>query len=274
MSDITTPKPWLTIVTVNRDDLAGLSRTLLSVSIQDLSGVEHIIIDSSHNPVTKSDAGKNMTSLHHYTIEWTPAVGVYAAMNLGIRRSHGEYILFLNSGDIFHSRFVVNHLRRSIEMSKHVWFYGKVEKINRSGSRQSQKEFDFDEEFARRFRAGRFPQQPGMLVNTKLMRDLLGFNEEYRIAGDYELMLRLSRLTKPLELNFTVTDFEIGGVSTTNWRQSLTEARIAREKVYELGFGARSIERLLSVPVFLKSCFYHLFLRRVKEFKFKLYFLN
>jgi len=251
--------PWLTIVSVHKDDSNGLSRTLASVRIQDLIGVEHTIIDSSRNPVTESDLDRIAPKLHKVDLEWSEPRGVYAAMNLGIQGARGKYTLFLNAGDVFHSGSVVSSLRQSVYLFDPLWLYGRVNLVDASGEHRPQKSFNYSREYARKFRSGRFPQQPGMLVRTDLLRDLGGFNEIYRIASDYEFMLRLSQVAEPMRVEFVITDFKTGGLSTTNWRKSLMEACRARETVYELGPAGRIAERFRSIRVYVRAFGYRLF---------------
>ena len=91
----------LTIITINYNNASGLERTLSSIREQELEHVEYVIIDggSKDNSVSLIEANRDIIDF------WVsePDKGVYDAMNKGIEKANGEYILFLNSGDHFYN---------------------------------------------------------------------------------------------------------------------------------------------------------------------------
>ena len=93
--------PLISIITVNYNNLDGLKKTFKSVQDQEGIDFEHIIIDGNSDDGTK----EYLDSIDHkvdYTIS-EPDSGVYHAMNKGIEKATGDYVLFLNSGDHFHA---------------------------------------------------------------------------------------------------------------------------------------------------------------------------
>ena len=94
----------LSIITINRNNAEGLQRTLESVAAQTCRDFEHIIIDGASTDGSV-DAIKEYAKTSK-NIHWVsePDNGIYQAMNKGIQKAMGEYLLFLNSGD-----FLVEH---------------------------------------------------------------------------------------------------------------------------------------------------------------------
>lgn len=94
--------PLLTVVTVVFNDPEGLRQTLASVRPH-LGAVEHWVIDGSTTDgvrqVVRVDADDRVKLLSE------PDHGLYDAMNKGLDRATGDYVLFLNAGDVLHSRF-------------------------------------------------------------------------------------------------------------------------------------------------------------------------
>jgi len=82
------------------------------------------------------------------------------------------------------------------------------------------------------FARGFFPQHQGTYVRSELLRELGGFSSAYRIAADYAIVLRLSQVADPVELDFVVADFYAGGLSTDQWRESFHEFHRARLEVF------------------------------------------
>lgn len=87
----------LSIITINRNNLNGLMLTAESVMTQKCQDFEWVIIDGASN-----DGGAEYVKgiVRSNTIAISePDTGIYNAMNKGTRLAHGEYCLFLNSGD-------------------------------------------------------------------------------------------------------------------------------------------------------------------------------
>jgi glycosyltransferase involved in cell wall biosynthesis len=91
--------PKLSIITVNYNNREGLQKTILSVLQQTSNCYEYLIIDGDSSDGSKEIIEDNKDRLSYWISE--PDSGVYEAMNKGIRKAQGEYLLFLNSGDFF-----------------------------------------------------------------------------------------------------------------------------------------------------------------------------
>ena len=98
-----------TIVTCTYNAEAVLQRTLDSVMKQTYCNIEHLIIDGVSKDKTltmvkayqhKNDVGE---SAHEILVFSEPDKGLYDAMNKGIDRATGDYLIFLNAGDVFPS---------------------------------------------------------------------------------------------------------------------------------------------------------------------------
>ena len=92
----------LSIITVNYNNKAGLQKTIDSVIAQTWRDFEWIIIDGGSTDGSKELIEKYQQHFAYWCSE--PDKGVYNAMNKGIGRARGEYLNFMNSGDIFYSK--------------------------------------------------------------------------------------------------------------------------------------------------------------------------
>ncbi len=96
----------LSIITINYNNATGLKKTMQSVVNQTWSDFEYIVMDgnSSDNSVAiiKEFNFANLTWISE------PDTGIYNAMNKGIKHAKGEYLLFLNSGDILNGVTALN----------------------------------------------------------------------------------------------------------------------------------------------------------------------
>ena len=87
----------LSIVTVNRDNAAGLTQTFDSVRAQTFRDFEHIVVDGGSTDGSLEVIKARSDGLAFWVSE--PDAGIYAAMNKGLRQAKGEYVYFLDSGD-------------------------------------------------------------------------------------------------------------------------------------------------------------------------------
>ncbi len=106
----------LSIITVNLNNANGLRKTLDSVASQIYTDFEIIIVDGASTDGSIEVINQfTKTTTHHFSIISESDSGVYQAMNKGIRKAKGEYLLFLNSGDflvkdqVLHEVFIKKH---------------------------------------------------------------------------------------------------------------------------------------------------------------------
>lgn len=103
----------LTVITINLNNADGLQKTLHSVMSQTSQNFEYIIIDGASGDGSvefiKQFASQQALFSPSFCLKWISErdTGVYQALNKGIQLADGEYLLFLNSGDFFYSKTVV-----------------------------------------------------------------------------------------------------------------------------------------------------------------------
>lgn len=98
----------LSIVTVNYNNAEGLERTIKSVVSQTFRDFEFIIIDGG-----STDSSTEVIKQYEAQIDfWVSEKdgGIYPGMNKGLRKSKGEYVNFMNSGDCFHTPDVLEKI--------------------------------------------------------------------------------------------------------------------------------------------------------------------
>ena len=106
----------LSIITINRNNAAGLRKTMDSVFAQTYRDFEYIIVDGASTDesvdVIREYESVNHLSIHPLLLTWISESdsGIYNAMNKGIVRAKGEYLLFLNSGDFLIAQDVLEQV--------------------------------------------------------------------------------------------------------------------------------------------------------------------
>lgn len=125
----------LTIITITRNDLAGLRLTLASVETQTTQPDEHWIIDGASTDGTPGYlASLPAHAGRHFSSE--PDTGIYDAMNKGVSRATTDFVWFLNSGDTCADTAVVTDLMAALHARPHLCaLYGKIWRKNHLGFR-------------------------------------------------------------------------------------------------------------------------------------------
>lgn len=94
-------QPLISVITITFNASATLPITMKSVSEQTFQDFEHLIIDGASHDDTILIA--RQMGRQDVKIVSEPDNGLYDAMNKGLRIARGQYVIFLNSGDAFHS---------------------------------------------------------------------------------------------------------------------------------------------------------------------------
>lgn len=112
----------VTIITVNYNNLEGLKRTIPSVLSQTFHDYEYIVIDGGSTDGSKEYIESQQQGLTYWVSERDK--GIYPAMNKGIAQAHGEYCIFMNSGDHFFSSVALE--QASLELDGTDFCVGKT----------------------------------------------------------------------------------------------------------------------------------------------------
>ncbi|WP_170179696.1 glycosyltransferase family 2 protein [Flavivirga rizhaonensis] len=117
-------KPKISIITINYNNYEGLKKTFESIEAQTWNGYEYIVIDGDSN----DDSTVYLESIADKVDYWVsePDKGVYDAMNKGIKKANGDYLIFLNSGDHFYNDSVLEKNVKHIEASDITYFNLRV----------------------------------------------------------------------------------------------------------------------------------------------------
>ena len=117
---------FFSVITVCYNCKSDIERTIQSVLDQSMTDYEYIIIDGASKDGTTEIANKYTECGHHIILISEPDNGIYDAMNKGVKLSSGRYIFFLNAGDLFHSKTILEDVKKIIEKEQKDIYYGDV----------------------------------------------------------------------------------------------------------------------------------------------------
>jgi glycosyltransferase involved in cell wall biosynthesis len=204
-----TTSPLITIVTSSFNDCALLKETINNISEQAYSRLEYIVIDGGSQDGTL-ELLEASQAVNYWISE--PDKGIYDAWNKAVVKANGDYIAFLGAGD----RYLDGGLEALVNLAVHnpdaEFIYGKVsvEKTDQS-SRLIGKTWAWS-----LFRRYMCTTHVGALHSRKLFDRYGLFDTNYKIAGDYELLLRPRQNLRVAFLDQPTAIMLAGGISQRN----------------------------------------------------------
>lgn len=210
----------ISIITVCLNSAGTIEETIQSVISQAYPDVEYIIIDGGSTDGTTNIIRKYEGYITYWISEMDN--GIYDAMNKGITRATGEVVAFLNSDDWYEDT-ALEKVADYFEKFHPMVLTGKIN-ILRKGQWKEYKE-DFDE-IEENIRIGMTYRHPATFVRRELFDRFGMFNTQYKIAADYEWMLRIyDGGVKVLRVDTVFTNFSLRGISSTESESTIKEAR-------------------------------------------------
>lgn len=117
--------PKVSVITVSMNDVIGLGKTITSVINQNYENLQYIVIDGASNDGSYELIQNHLNKVDKVLIE--ADTGVYHAMNKGVSLADGEWLIFMNAGDVFATSTSLSDAVASITDKTDVvysdWFY-------------------------------------------------------------------------------------------------------------------------------------------------------
>ncbi len=181
--------PLISIVVATYNGAATLQQCINSIALQTYPHKELIIIDGGSTDGTVELLKTSQQKITYWVSE--PDRGIYQAWNKALPRARGEWICFLGADDHFWDEHVLT--RMAEELAKLLpeirVAYGQIMLLNGGGERLYAVGEPW-ERLRQRFLKSMCIPHPGMMHRRSLFEEHGGFDESFRIAGDYELLLR------------------------------------------------------------------------------------
>ena len=196
----------ITVITINFNNLNGLKRTIPSVFSQTYNQYEYIIVDGG-----STDGSKEYIEQYSPLIdEWVsePDKGVYNAMNKAIKMAHGEFCIFMNSGDHFYSPTVLDEVLPSLNDAD--IYTGYTLRIG-------DKQVDIwapPVELDMHFMMYESLSHQATFTRTSILKER-PFSEEYKIVSDWESFFKAwyQQKCKYQMLDSTIAVYYLDGIS-------------------------------------------------------------
>jgi glycosyltransferase involved in cell wall biosynthesis len=207
------PGPRLSVIIAVRNGAATLQRALDSVFEQTYPNVELIVMDGASTDGTKAVVEANAARLSYW--ESKADGGVYQAWNKALDHATGDWISFLGSDDRYCDPGVLERVAAHLaaDDGEHLVAYGYLDKVRTDGRVVRSTIGPWNDHRRKWFRRGVMIPHPATFHHRALFERHGRFDESFRIAGDYELLLREMLEHDPLFMDEVVVEMAGGGIS-------------------------------------------------------------
>jgi glycosyltransferase len=156
-----------------------------------------------------------------------PDTGIYSALNKGLNLATGEAVGILHSDDIYAHDRVVEKVVEAFGKSGADSVYGDLKYVDRNNPDRVVRSWKSSPFIPGKFRYGWMPPHPTFFVKRRVFENYGGFNENLRIAADYELMLRFleKHRVSTHYLPEVLIHMRVGGISNRGLRNLWIKSR-------------------------------------------------
>lgn len=176
----------ITVVTVCLNAVKTIEATMMSVLGQTYQEIEYLIIDGKSSDGTLDIVNKYIDDKRLRPLSEKDS-GLYNAMNKAIEMCTGDYIIFMNSGDIFCDDKVIEDMLPHLQADL---VYGNVIRKTQNG--------DVLEKYHGKYKLmclllmGRMMSHQALFTKSEIMRQYM-FDEQYKITADYDFIVRAKK---------------------------------------------------------------------------------
>lgn len=205
--------PLISVVTVVYNAVNDIEITIQSVVSQTYKNIEYIVIDGGSVDGTKDVIEKHKDNISFFKSESDN--GIYEAMNKGIVKATGDWIIFMNAGDTFYSNNTIQecYKEKLFNVNNDIIYGDRILFDPVYGKKNVQvaeiKKLNF----------GMHLFHQSCFIKLSLHKKYL-YDETFRISGDFDFFYML-RKKKYLfkKTNLKICVFALGGVSTDDLKQ-------------------------------------------------------
>jgi glycosyltransferase involved in cell wall biosynthesis len=230
----------VSIITSTFNSAHFLNSLIKSIHSQTFLNFEHILIDGNSNDETRSILLKNKKTFSKFICE--NDFGVYDALNKGLKLAKGDVVGLLHSDDLYANKNVLKKISRIFSDPKIDIVYGDLDYVYKDNSNKIIRHWRAGEFSLDKLKSGWMPPHPTFFIRRKLLNKIGGFDTRYKIAADYDFMLRAltERNIKVVYLPTVLIKMRVGGMSNRSFKNILHKSYedyqiIRRHKIGGIG---------------------------------------
>jgi len=221
----------VTVITVTFNSAATIADCMQSVLDQTHPDIEYIVVDGQSNDNT-------IDIIHEFEPKFTNRLrwvsekdnGIYDAMNKGIMKATGDYLVFLNAGDVFPSPDTLEHIAGCVGEGETLpgVLYGDTDIVDNNGHFLRHRRLSAPKKLTwRSFRSGMLVCHQAFYARTDIAKQNL-YDLHFKLSADVDWCIRVMKMAAQQHLplrnvNAVIVNYLAGGLSIKNHRASLKE---------------------------------------------------
>jgi glycosyltransferase involved in cell wall biosynthesis len=238
----------VSIVTVCFNSESTILDTLNSVINQTYKNIEHIIVDGKSKDKTKLFLKKY--SFKNKKIFFLKNNGIYNALNFAIKKTTGDIIHILHADDIYQSTDTISVVVKKIKSRNEKIFLSDIVFFKKNNYSEITRFYSAKKFLKNNLRYGLMPPHTGAFIKKEIYKKFL-YNENYKIAGDFDFFLRtlLINKIKFFYLNLVSVRMRLGGISNKYLNSYLHTTNEIRNSFKDNNLKLNVIYALLRFPI-------------------------
>jgi glycosyltransferase involved in cell wall biosynthesis len=207
----------ISIITVVYNNKATIANAIESVLSQNYNNIEYIIIDGNSTDGTLDIINKYSSKITKIVSEKDN--GIYDAMNKGLKLATGDVIGILNSDDLYANNTILKEvMNHFINNHKLDILYGDLVYVKYDNINKIIRTWTSMPYYSNFFENGGVPPHPSLFVSASVYHEAGYFKLKYRLAADYEFMLRIFKTYsyKIKYLPLVIVKMRLGGATNNS----------------------------------------------------------
>ena len=208
----------ITVVWNNKDTIKDAIDSVLNQTYED---IEYIIVDGASKDGTIEVVQSYGDKITKFLAE--PDKGLYDAMNKGIALATGDVVGILNSDDFYIDEFVIEKVVKVFKAKEVDSLFADLVYVKSDNIAKTVRHYDSSKFSPEKFAYGWMPAHPTFFVKRSAYEKYGLFKTDYKIAADYELLVRFLykyKLTY-FYLQEVIIKMRMGGASTSGLKSNL-----------------------------------------------------
>jgi glycosyltransferase len=214
----------ISVITASYNCATTIRDALSSVAAQRYRPIEHVLIDGASTDGTWAAIQAHGSPLAVAISE--PDRGIYDALNKGIARSTGDVIGFLHADDIYAHDGVLARVAQAFTDPSVDAVYGDLLYVSKDDTSKVIRHWKAGAFSRRKLSRGWMPPHPTLYVRRAVYSRIGGFDTAYRIAADYDFVLRLFSQPdlRTVYVPEVLVKMRVGGASNRSVRNVLRKS--------------------------------------------------
>lgn len=242
-------EPLVSIITVCYNSQDTIESTINSIAKQDYPNIDYIIVDGDSTDITKQIIRQHSDTVSQFVSQKDK--GLYYAMNTGLDMARGEYVWFINSGDIIPHSNTLSSIMHSSYLKQDI-YYGQTKIIDQNGKTIGARRLKPPQRLNKNsFLWGMVVCHQAAIVRKSITRH---YNTKYKITADYDWLLSAIERADPELMRYssaTYCKFLQGGISSK--KMNLANKERYQIMIKHYGFVKASFFNFLMLFRFIKS---------------------